>query len=101
MADEETFEVTEEGAAAFGALATRGFKPVLPEVGIPFRQPDETWTLENGTAWVYRVPDNEALTKPVIIADGFSGGASVLREWAGLWEGSAVADGLCRERGVR
>ena len=41
--------------------------------------------LSGGKAWVYRVPGNATLTKPVIIADGFSAGSTLLREWDGLW----------------
>lgn len=38
--------------------------------------PRETWLLPNGTAWVYLAPRHRVLTKPVILADGFSLGAS-------------------------
>jgi hypothetical protein len=91
MAEEETFEITAEGAAALGSLFTRAFNPRETEPDIdPVRGPDEEWELSGGTAWVFRVPGNETVTKPVIIADGFSGGASTLNDWKGLWEGSLV-----------
>jgi hypothetical protein len=90
---EETFEITAEGAAALGAL-TQAFNPRAAEPGIAgvALKPDETWKLEGGTAWVWRVPGAKTLTRPVIIADGFSGGASSLKEWDGLWAGSEIAD---------
>ena len=53
-----------------------------------YPEPDDAWQLEGGTAWVWRVPGSEGLTNPVIIADGFSGGASNLHEWARLWKQS-------------
>jgi hypothetical protein len=92
MAD-EAFEITAEGAAALGRL-TRAFSPLAAEPGVPGAalKPDKTWELQGGTAWVWRVPGNSTLTKPVIIADGFSGGASALKEWDGLWAGSEIAD---------
>jgi hypothetical protein len=92
MAD-EAFEITAEGAAALGKL-TRAFSPLATEPGVPGAalKPDKTWELQGGTAWVWRVPGNSTLTKPVIIADGFSGGASALKEWDGLWAGSEIAD---------
>jgi hypothetical protein len=94
----ETFEITAEGAAAFGALATQAFNPraIVPDVGIPIREPDETWELTQGgkgMAWVYRVPGNATLTKPVIIADGFSAGESTVREWASLFEQPEIPEG--------
>jgi hypothetical protein len=90
---EETFEITGESAAALGAKLTQVFNPRAVELGAPAApQPDETWTLGGGTAWVWRVPANERLTKPVIIADGFSGGASKLEEWAGLWAQSGIEE---------
>ncbi|MFI6958018.1 esterase/lipase family protein [Nocardia sp. NPDC050408] len=50
------------------------------------QEPDDEWPLRGGTAWVYYSPLNQRqLTKPVILADGFSLGASDLGElWAGL-----------------
>ncbi|MEV6432506.1 hypothetical protein [Nocardia sp. NPDC051463] len=50
------------------------------------QEPDDEWTLRGGTAWVYYSPLNRRqLVKPVILADGFSLGASDLGElWAGL-----------------
>lgn len=50
------------------------------------QEPDDEWPLHGGTAWVYYSPLNRRqLVKPVILADGFSLGASDLGElWAGL-----------------
>jgi hypothetical protein len=89
---EETLDITPEAAAALGEQLVHAFDARTVQPGIPIRDPDETWTLQGGTAWVYRVPDNATLTKPVIIADGFGAGASTLREWNGLW-GTEVAGG--------
>jgi hypothetical protein len=92
MAD-ETFDITVEGAAAFGAELTQAFNPRRAQPGAQAApEPDDTWELEGGTAWVWRVPGSEGLTNPVIIADGFSGGASKLEEWAGLWAQSDIED---------
>jgi hypothetical protein len=47
--------------------------------------PGATWNLTGGTAWVYYSPLNRRqLVRPVILADGFSSGASNLDE---LWDG--------------
>jgi len=90
---EETLDITVEGAAALGSKLTQAFNPRTAEPGAQAApEPDDTWPLEGGTAWVWRVPDNATLTSPVIIADGFSGGASLLAEWAGLWAQSQIAD---------
>jgi hypothetical protein len=92
---EKTFDITAEGAAALGTKLTQAFNPRAVKPGARAApEPDEEWTLENerarGKAWVWRVPGNTTLTEPVIIADGFSGGASSLGEWAGLWEQSQI-----------
>ncbi|MEV0295443.1 hypothetical protein [Nocardia sp. NPDC050710] len=69
----------------WGSLSptTRAAYPTPPE-------PHEEWPLKGGagTAWIYYSPLNRhQLIKPVILADGFSGGASDLGElWAGLEE---------------
>lgn len=90
---EETLDITVEGAAALGTRLTQAFNPRMAEPGAPAApEPDDIWPLEGGKAWVWRVPGNATLTKPVIIADGFSGGASLLDEWAGLWAQSEIAD---------
>ena len=88
----ESFEMSAEQARAVGAELARAFNPggrsrvlAAPEL--------VEWKLDNGgTAWVWRAPGNGTLTKPVIIADGFSGGASKLEEWAGLWAEAEIAD---------
>ncbi|WP_328401468.1 esterase/lipase family protein [Nocardia sp. NBC_00403] len=51
-------------------------------------EPHDEWPLTGGTAWVYYSPLNRRqLVRPVILADGFSLGASDLGElWAGLEE---------------
>ncbi len=82
---EETFDLTDEQAQALGAKLTHAFD-AHPVIGVPaYPDPDETWEFDGGRGWVYRVPDNPTVTKPVIIADGFGAGASALNEWAGLW----------------
>jgi hypothetical protein len=90
---ENTLDVTVQAAAALGAGLSRAFDPRTPQPGEPAgRPPDVTWPLDGGQAWVYRVPGNDQVTQPVIIADGFGAGASTLAEWAGLWEETGNAD---------
>src|SRR5216683_2117323 len=38
--------------------------------------PDETWRLRGGSAWVYYAPGHESVVKPVIFSDGFNSGPS-------------------------
>ncbi|MFJ8010861.1 esterase/lipase family protein [Streptomyces fagopyri] len=45
--------------------------------------PDDVWDLPYGTAWVYHGEGNRQLTRPVLIADGFSSGPTDL---ALTWE---------------
>lgn len=54
----------------------------------PAPEPHDQWALAGGTAWVYYSPLNRRqLVKPIILADGFSGGASNLDQlWLGLEE---------------
>lgn len=40
--------------------------------------PNDVWDLPHGTAWVYHGEGNSTLTRPVLIADGFSAGPSDL-----------------------
>ncbi|MDX6707452.1 MAG: hypothetical protein QOI48_3298 [Solirubrobacteraceae bacterium] len=89
----ESFEISAEQARALGAQLAQAFNPRRAEPGVLAAPEPVEWELANGgTAWVWRAPDNETLTKPVIIADGFSGGASKLEEWAGLWAEADIAD---------
>ncbi|WP_306312085.1 esterase/lipase family protein [Streptomyces hydrogenans] len=46
-------------------------------------QPNDVWELPYGTAWIYHGEGNDQLTRPVLIADGFSAGPSDL---ALTWE---------------
>ncbi|KPM56743.1 hypothetical protein ACG83_02400 [Frankia sp. R43] len=54
----------------------------------PAPEPHDEWPLSGGTAWVYYSPLNRRqLIRPVILSDGFSGGASNLDQlWQGLEE---------------
>ncbi|MFB6836720.1 esterase/lipase family protein [Streptomyces sp. NPDC056361] len=54
----------------------------------PAPEPHDEWSLSGGTAWVYYSPLNRRqLIRPVILSDGFSGGASNLDTlWNGLEE---------------
>ncbi len=88
---EETFTITGADAAALGAKLTQAFNPRTVKPGVRVPAPEE-WPLQGGTAWVWRVPGNERLTKPVIIADGFSAGASSRDEWAGLWQEAQIEE---------
>ncbi|WP_158578757.1 esterase/lipase family protein [Spongiactinospora rosea] len=42
----------------------------------PSPEPRETWPLPGGVAWVYQAPRHRVLTRPVVLADGFSLGRS-------------------------
>ncbi|UGT63049.1 hypothetical protein [Nocardia asteroides] len=74
------------------AAALRAASPILlgsgpvaaPAVEPP--DPDETWELPNGIAWVYYGDRGHAgLTRPVILADGFNSGPSTLKfSYSGL-----------------
>ncbi|MFJ4584145.1 esterase/lipase family protein [Streptomyces echinatus] len=71
--------------------------PVIPfTVGDPLDSPsrpipvpdfDEEWTVEKGFTWVFYGEGNRALTRPVIIADGFNHGRSKLKEFYEFLEG--------------
>ena len=88
----ESFEISAEQARALGAQLTQAFNPRRAAPGVSAAPDPVEWTLDSGgKAWVWRVPGNDTLTKPVIIADGFSGGASKLGEWAVLWAEAGVA----------
>jgi hypothetical protein len=89
----ESFEIGAEQARALGTQLTQAFNPRRAEPGVLAGPEPVARRLDNGgTAWVWRAPGNETLTSPVIIADGFSGGASKLEEWAGLWAEANIAD---------
>lgn len=63
-------------------------------------RPDETWTLPGGTAWVYYGEGNRALTRPVILADGFNTGPSTLEfSWQALECGGHPLISELRRRG--
>ncbi|MEU3510727.1 hypothetical protein ABZ733_23080 [Streptomyces longwoodensis] len=63
----------------FGFLAP----PAPPQIPAA-PAPDATWELPGGTAWVYYADNQSALTKPVILSDGFNTGPSELNV---LWDG--------------
>lgn len=52
--------------------------PGPTEVSEAAPEPDQEWTLPGGVAWVYLADPQQGLTKPVILADGFSTGPSDL-----------------------
>jgi hypothetical protein len=82
----ESFEIGAEQARALGAQLDQALNPRRAAPGALAAPEPVTWTLDNGgLAWIWRAPGHETLTAPVIIADGFSGGASKLEEWAPLW----------------
>ncbi|ASO21210.1 hypothetical protein FHR81_002178 [Actinoalloteichus hoggarensis] len=60
------------------------------------REPDETWPLFGGMAWVYRGEGNASLLRPVLLADGFDSGPSDLDTfWDGMdRRGFALAEAL-------
>lgn len=62
--------------------------------------PDEVWDLPHGTAWVYRGEGNSQLTRPVLMADGFSVGPSDLAfTWQNLEYGPYPLLSETRRRG--
>ena len=86
---DETFDISVKEAEALGARLSEAFNPRAAQADVLTRVPEPVqWELDGGKAWVWRVPGNKTLTRPVIIADGFSGGASNLAEWLPLWQES-------------
>ena len=84
MAD-ETFDITVQSAAALGAIV-QAFAPRQTAVRTAYAIPEpDRRPLVGGWAWIWRVPGNPSLTKPVIIADGFSGGSSRIEDWIPMW----------------
>ncbi|MFD9735738.1 esterase/lipase family protein [Umezawaea sp. NPDC059074] len=62
--------------------------------------PSDVWDLPNGTAWVYYGEGNSALTRPVLLADGFSVGPSDLSfTWEQLEHGPFPLLSELRRRG--
>src|SRR3982751_3848432 len=89
----ESFEIGTEQARALGAQLEQALNPRRAAPGALAAPEPVTWGLDNGgTAWIWRAPGHDALTAPVIVADGFSGGASRLEEWAPLWAQADIAD---------
>jgi hypothetical protein len=87
----ETFDITTEDAVTLGTRLSEAFNPRSARAEVPVDTPEPVvWQLDGGTAWVWRVPGNDRLTRPVVIADGFSGGASKLEEWLPLWRESGA-----------
>ncbi|MET7300759.1 hypothetical protein [Embleya sp. NPDC005575] len=63
-------------------------------------QPDETWELPGGIAWVYHGEGNQGIVRPVLMADGFNTGPSTLEFlWAGLENGGYPLITELRRRG--
>ncbi len=91
---DENFDIGVSAAAALGRELTRAFNPRAAQEGKGAARVPEpiVWNLDGGTAWVWPVPGRETLTRPVIIADGFGGGASDLAEWWPLWAESEAED---------
>lgn len=52
--------------------------PGPQEVSEAAPTPDQEWTLPGGRAWVYLADPQQGLTRPVLLADGFSAGPSDL-----------------------
>ncbi|MFJ4961740.1 Alpha/beta hydrolase family protein [Streptomyces sp. ADI96-02] len=88
-------EQPEPAVEPFGFLA-----PPAPPEAPKAPEPDATWTLPGGTAWVYYGADHDGLTKPVILSDGFNTGPSDLNAlWNGLDRGGYPFATRLRERG--
>lgn len=68
----------EEQAGEFTLATPVSAEPLAgTEYTVP--EPDEQWGLQNGFAHVFHAEGNKRLTRPVIIADGFSLGKSDLK----------------------
>ncbi|MEU5403352.1 hypothetical protein ABZ348_29140 [Streptomyces sp. NPDC005963] len=66
----------------------------------PAPEPDRTWELRGGTAWVYHGVGNQGLTRPVVLSDGFETGGSKLDVlWHGLERGRFAFISELRSRG--
>ncbi len=75
---------TEPAIEPFGFLAP----PAGPEID-PAPEPDDTWELPGGTAWIYYGDGHTGLQRPVLLSDGFETGPSRLDV---LWEGLERGD---------
>ncbi|MGW7071457.1 esterase/lipase family protein [Streptomyces sp. NPDC054855] len=76
---DEPSEATEEQIIeAWRSAAHITLAPGPQEVSEAAPTPDQEWTLPGGKAWVYLADPAQGLTKPVILADGFSAGPSDL-----------------------
>lgn len=74
--------------------------PGPQEVSEAAPEPDQEWTLPGGRAWVYLADPGQGLTKPVILADGFSTGPSDLDFlYEGLERGEYALISELRTRG--
>jgi hypothetical protein len=63
--------------------------PQRPPTIEPAPQPDETWSVPGGTAWVYLANSRMGLVRPTILSDGFDLGSSDLDVlWNGLERGA-------------
>lgn len=67
ITEEQVVEAFQSGPPIILAPGPRTTEHVAPE-------PDEVWELPHGIARVYRGEGNDQLTRPVLIADGFSVG---------------------------
>ncbi|MFF5637344.1 esterase/lipase family protein [Streptomyces sp. NPDC012825] len=97
MSEPTEREVTEafQAAAPIVLAATPPKKQAAPAP-----TPDATWELPGGTAWVYYGEGNQALVRPVLMADGFNSGPSSLDDlWAGLEKSAYPLISELRRRG--
>jgi hypothetical protein len=82
----------------FGAWQRAAAPGLLEEFEAP--EPDDTWELDGGTAWVYYSNSRMGLVRPVLLSDGFSMGPSCLNElYEGLNEGAYAFIDELRRRG--
>ncbi|NEA46698.1 alpha/beta hydrolase [Streptomyces sp. SID10815] len=86
---------------AFKAAAPIALAATPPKEQVaPAPQPDDTWSLPGGTAWVYYGDRNQGLVRPVLMADGFNSGPSSLDDlWAGLENSAYPLISQLRRRG--
>ncbi|MFB6530390.1 esterase/lipase family protein [Streptomyces sp. NPDC056399] len=90
----------EQAAAAFQSASPIVLAPGPRKTDFVPPAPSDTWDLPAGTAWVYYGEGNSGLTRPVLMADGFSTGPSDLAfTWEQLEHGPFPLVSELRRRG--
>jgi pimeloyl-ACP methyl ester carboxylesterase len=96
---EQQHEQAEQSVGEFTLAAPVSAEPTAPQT-YTAPEPDERWELPNGFAHVFRGEGNQAITRPVLMADGFNLGRSDLKWlYAGLDGGAYPLLSELRRRG--